>query len=97
MVKVWYEPPPYGPRTSLNRPPYGLGNEARMAPYLVKLSKMPQWQSIGGAIGLSLVLAWLPLMNQKMPFTMSPEYQAASRAYMRYHNMNPIFGDSKDK
>jgi hypothetical protein len=25
---------------------------------------------------------------------MDPEYQAASRAYMRYHNMNPIFGIS---
>ena len=25
---------------------------------------------------------------------MDPEYQAAQRAYMRYHNMNPIFGIS---
>lgn len=33
-------------------------------------------------------------VNQKLPFTMEPEYQAASRAYMRYHNMNPIFGIS---
>ena len=30
----------------------------------------------------------------KMPFSMDPEYQAAQRAYMRYHNMNPIFGIS---
>ena len=29
-----------------------------------------------------------------MPFSMDPEYQAAQRAYMRYHNMNPIFGIS---
>jgi hypothetical protein len=29
-----------------------------------------------------------------LPFTISPEYQAAQRAYMRYHNMNPIFGIS---
>ena len=25
---------------------------------------------------------------------MEPEYQAAQRAYMRYHNMNPISGIS---
>ena len=29
-----------------------------------------------------------------MPLTMNPEHQAAQRAYMRYHNMNPIFGIS---
>ena len=33
-------------------------------------------------------------MNPKLPFSMDPEYQAAQRAYMRYHNMNPIFGIS---
>ena len=33
-------------------------------------------------------------VNQKLPFTFDPEYLAARRAYMRYHNMNPIFGIS---
>ena len=32
--------------------------------------------------------------RQGLPFTISPEYMAAQRAYMRYHNMNPIFGIS---
>ena len=32
--------------------------------------------------------------RQGLPFTLSPEYMAAQRAYMRYHNMNPIFGIS---
>lgn len=32
--------------------------------------------------------------KQGLPFTLSPEYLAAQRAYMRYHNMNPIFGIS---
>ena len=32
--------------------------------------------------------------KQGLPFTISPEYMAAQRAYMRYHNMNPIFGIS---
>jgi hypothetical protein len=36
-------------------------------------------------------------VNQKLPFSMDPEYQAAQRAYMRYHNMNPIFGISSKK
>jgi hypothetical protein len=33
-------------------------------------------------------------VNPKLPFSMDPEYEAASRAYMRYHNMDPIFGIS---
>ena len=31
---------------------------------------------------------------KNLPVTLSPEYQAAQRAYMRYHNMNPIYGIS---
>lgn len=42
-------------------------------------------------------ICYVPLMGQKLPFSMTPEYQAASRAYMRYHNMNPIFGISSKK
>ena len=34
------------------------------------------------------------LVGQKLPYTLSPEYLAAQRAYMRYHNMNPIWGIS---
>ena len=37
-------------------------------------------------------------VNQKnLPITLSPEHVAAQRAYMRYHNMNPIFGISSKK
>eukprot|EP00542_Grammatophora_oceanica_P019190 CAMPEP_0194026198 /NCGR_PEP_ID=MMETSP0009_2-20130614/508_1 /TAXON_ID=210454 /ORGANISM="Grammatophora oceanica, Strain CCMP 410" /LENGTH=103 /DNA_ID=CAMNT_0038664755 /DNA_START=23 /DNA_END=334 /DNA_ORIENTATION=- len=93
MVRVWYEPPPYGPGTHLNRASYGIG-ESVTAPWLVKLAKMHPAVSIGGVVVVSSVLCWLPLMNPKLPFTMSPEYEAASLAYMRYHNMNPIFGPS---
>jgi hypothetical protein len=38
------------------------------------------------------VLLSSPAVNATLPFTMSPEYIAAQRAYMRYHNMNPIYG-----
>ena len=38
------------------------------------------------------------IVNQKnLPSTLSPEHVAAQRAYMRYHNMNPIFGTSSKK
>ena len=32
-----------------------------------------------------------------LPSTMNPEHVAAQRAYMRYHNMNPIFGVSSKR
>jgi len=32
-----------------------------------------------------------------LPSTMNPEHVAAQRAYMRYHNMNPIFGISSKR
>ena len=61
MVKVWYEPPPFGPRTSLNRAPYGISEGTRTPQWLVKLSKMPKWQSIGAVMGATMVLAYIPL------------------------------------
>mmetsp|Transcript_5961 Transcript_5961/g.8681 ORF Transcript_5961/g.8681 Transcript_5961/m.8681 type:complete len:104 (-) Transcript_5961:105-416(-) len=97
MVKVWYEPPPYGPRTSLMRPAYGLGKGTDAPGWVKALSRMPKWQAIGGTVTLFSMLAWLPLLNAKLPYTMSPEYLAAQRAYMRYHNMNPIYGISSKK
>jgi len=93
MVKVWYEPPPYGPRTSLNRPAYGNGGD--LGPkWVVKISKMPPGRVICGFIAAFVGIAYIPLMGQKLPYTLSPEYLAAQRAYMRYHNMNPIWGIS---
>mmetsp|Transcript_11906 Transcript_11906/g.32768 ORF Transcript_11906/g.32768 Transcript_11906/m.32768 type:complete len:106 (-) Transcript_11906:1228-1545(-) len=94
MVRVWYEPPPYGPRTHLNRPsPYYMETEA-MPTLLKRLSKARPMVSVGLPVLAISVLCYIPLMNQKLPVTMNPEYQAAQRAYMRYHNMNPIYGIS---
>ena len=60
MVKVWYEPPPYGPRTSLNRPSYGTGND--LGPkWVVKLSKMPPHRVIIPAVAAIVFLASVPL------------------------------------
>ena len=95
MVKVWYEPPPYGPGTSLNRPAYGVSTQNQL---VQSLSRRPQPMLIAGACAAFAALAYIPVMvreaRQGLPFTISPEYQAAQRAYMRYHNMNPIFGIS---
>jgi hypothetical protein len=39
--------------------------------------------------------AIISTVNPKnLPLTLNPEHQAAQRAYMRYHNMNPISGIS---
>lgn len=131
MVKVWYEPPPHGPRSALNRPAYGVGGGSTPQ-FIMRLSKMPQGQVIVGAVVLFSVVAYIPLrtflrccvvaplsrlsfcpkhsisllffyfachcsfyaVKTNLPFTCSPEYKAAERAYMRYHNMNPIWGIS---
>jgi len=93
MVKVFYEPPPYGPRTSLNRPPYG--NDGGTTPrWVTRLNKMPHGRVVAGFSLGFLCVAYIPLLWIKLPYTLSPEYLAAQRAYMRYHNMNPIFGIS---
>ena len=34
---------------------------------------------------------------KNLPGTLNPEYLAAQRAYMRYHNMNPIYGTSSKR
>eukprot|EP00978_Attheya_sp_CCMP212_P007068 scaffold16496_cov69-Attheya_sp.AAC.1 len=55
MVKVWcvlsdglYQPPPYGPRTSLNRPAYGISGDAHNPAWVTKISKMPRTQASEG-------------------------------------------------
>merc|ERR1712032_372267 len=94
-VRVWYEPPPFGPRTSLDRPAYSMtGNIGPR--WLIKLSKLPEHRVIPIAVLGFSILAAFPIFcsDNKLPHTLSPEYQAAQLAYMRYHNMNPIFGPS---
>jgi hypothetical protein len=118
MVKVWYTPPPFGPRTALDRPPYE-NLRGQTWEWLGRLAKMPRWQAIMGSLSLVGFLSYVPLstfvcacflfflyplsrflppllfeVNPRLPHTMSPENQMIQRAYMRYHNINPIYGDS---
>ncbi|GKY94538.1 hypothetical protein MPSEU_000419500 [Mayamaea pseudoterrestris] len=95
MVKVWYEPPPFGGvGTDLNRSPYGIGGGGTFKTFLEKMSKTRPMVAMTPFIIGAMVISYVPVMNHKLPFSFSPEYQAANRAYMRYHNMNPIFGIS---
>mmetsp|Transcript_10756 Transcript_10756/g.25073 ORF Transcript_10756/g.25073 Transcript_10756/m.25073 type:complete len:106 (-) Transcript_10756:273-590(-) len=97
MVKVWYEPPPGGPRTHLNRGGYYV-ESARTPAFITKMSKARPITVIVPAIAAIGAMCYIPLMGQKgLPSTMNPEHVAAQRAYMRYHNMNPIFGISSKK
>jgi hypothetical protein len=41
MVRVWYEPPPYGPMSDLARNPYGMGSEPGRPMWLRRLSRQP--------------------------------------------------------
>jgi hypothetical protein len=59
MVKVWYEPPPYGPGTSLNRPSYGVV-EAKPQ-FIQLLSRRPQGMLIAGACAAFAAIAYIPI------------------------------------
>lgn len=60
MVKVWYEPPPYGPRTSLNRPAYGNGGDIGPR-WVVRLGKMAPGKVIAGFLAGFTAIAYIPL------------------------------------
>ena len=58
MVRVFYEPPPYGPRTSLNRTPYGLGGGGLFGRNLEYWSKQRPSVAIGVPVAVGMVLAY---------------------------------------
>jgi hypothetical protein len=60
MVKVWYEPPPGGPRTNLNSGAYY--SETAMTPNIIKrLSRAPAAPIIMGFIAVTGFLCYIPL------------------------------------
>jgi hypothetical protein len=66
MVKVWYQPPPFGPRTALNRPSYGNGGDIGPR-WVVQLSKMPPGRVICGFIASFCAIAYIPLSKFRLP------------------------------
>ena len=61
MVRVWYEPPPYGPGTDLNRSPYGIKGGGLLRPFLERASRMPQGPLIASGVVVLLAIAYIPL------------------------------------
>jgi hypothetical protein len=61
MVRVWYEPPPYGPGTDLNRSGYGVGGGGIFKTYLEKAAKQPRMVAFAPWIAAVLVLSYIPL------------------------------------
>lgn len=59
MVKVWYEPPPFGPGTSLNRPSYGI--VTAKPGWIQSLSRRPQGMVVAGACVTFIALAYVPI------------------------------------
>lgn len=60
MVKVWYEPPPGGPRTHLNRGGYYV-ESARTPAFITKISKARPITVIIPAIAAISALCYVPL------------------------------------
>ncbi len=65
MVKVWYEPPPGGPRTHLNRGGYYV-ESARTPALITKLSKARPITVIFPAIAAISALCYIPLSKYRL-------------------------------
>jgi len=91
MVKVWYEPPPYGPRTALNRPAYGHATDVGPK-WVVRLSKMPPARAIVPFVTAFAFLASIPLCKYRMYFYMEQLVRCMFRVCSYYRTFTvPIF------
>ena len=61
MVRVFYEPPPYGPKTCLNRTGYGLTGGGLFGTALERVSKMKSGPIMAVATLSICALSYLPL------------------------------------
>lgn len=87
MVRVWYEPPPGGPRSHLNRGAYGV--ESSMEPLFVqKLSKMKPATVILPALGIVAFVCYLPLskyfLSVYYPTAILPSHACFYRKFTRF-------------
>ena len=61
MVRVWYEPPPFGPATDLNRNAYGWHGGNSLPPRMMeRFMKMPQGLAIGIPTVIICILCYIP-------------------------------------
>jgi len=60
-IRLFYEPPPYGIATDLNRTGYGIGGGGMLKSVVERASRMPQSIAIGVPVAVICVLAYIPL------------------------------------
>lgn len=88
-ITVIKYPAPYGPGTTL-----AMGSKTGSVRGgglgFLQMTKSPM---VAG-VALAMTICAVPFLFVKNPETCNAEHQAAQRAYMRYHNINPIFGAS---
>lgn len=61
MVRIFYEPPPYGPKTCLNRTGYGVHGGGLFGSMLEKVSKMKPGPNMAIPVVAICVFCYLPL------------------------------------
>jgi hypothetical protein len=61
MVRVFYEPPPFGPGTDLNRSSYGVHGGGSFSRLIERLSKAKQVYAIGIPIAFAMCVCYIPL------------------------------------
>jgi hypothetical protein len=65
MVRVFYEPPPFGPGTDLNRSAYGVGGGGSFRGVIERLSKAKQVYAIGIPIAVAMCICYIPLSKYR--------------------------------
>jgi hypothetical protein len=61
MVRVWYEPPPFGVGTDLNRSPYGVQGGGTSRAFLERMSRMKQPYLMAGGVVFALCVSYIPV------------------------------------
>jgi len=62
MVRVWYEPPPYGGvGTDLNRSPYGIGGGGTFRQFLEKQAKATPARAMAPFIAAAMFISYIPV------------------------------------
>ena len=67
MVRVWYEPPPFGPTTDLMRSSYGWhGGNSLPRGWMERIMKMPQAPLLTAGTVLICAICYIPLCTYEM-------------------------------